>query len=203
MTQLSWLNTTIGDANEPILRAQLEYLHTELNHANDQLDQNFSRLEAAGLSGVELAEKFAEALERIDELEEELRGLTQRNKASLALVTAQRDTHGYIANPHARLRFANSNRREAETKTQEALKAVHEQMSSLKSDMNKEKQRLQKENGRLQDLVSELRLKSQKEVESFRAEMTRMAEESEMELKEAEEARRVAVEERERLKKVC
>ena len=38
-----------------------------------------------------LAEKLAKANERISDLEDELRGLSQRNKASIALVTAQRD----------------------------------------------------------------------------------------------------------------
>jgi chromosome segregation ATPase len=88
------LNTTIGDPNESILRAQLEYLQHELENANDQLDNNFSRLEAAGLSGVALAEKLAAAEDRIAELEEELQALAQRNKASLALVSAQRDENG-------------------------------------------------------------------------------------------------------------
>jgi chromosome segregation ATPase len=96
---LSWLHTTIGDANEPVLRAQLDYLQTELETANDQLDNNFSRLEAAGLSGVALAEKLAAAEDRISELEDELRALGQRNIASLALVSAQRDENGLVPVP--------------------------------------------------------------------------------------------------------
>jgi chromosome segregation ATPase len=87
---LSWLQTTVGDSNEPVLQAQIEYLQIELNRANDQLDNNFSRLEAAGLGGVALAEKLAAAEERIAELEDEIRALIQRNKASLALVSAQK-----------------------------------------------------------------------------------------------------------------
>lgn len=55
------------------------------------MDQNFSRLETAGLGAVQLAEKLAAAEERISELEDEVRTLGQRNKASLALVGAQRE----------------------------------------------------------------------------------------------------------------
>jgi hypothetical protein len=45
---------------------------------------------------VALAEKLAAAEDRIAELEDELRGLAQRNKASLALVSAQRDENGLV-----------------------------------------------------------------------------------------------------------
>jgi len=89
--QLSWLQSSIGDSREPVLKAQLEYLQDELKNANDQLDNNFSRLESAGFGALSLAEKLAKANERISDLEDELRGLSSRNKASIALVTAQRD----------------------------------------------------------------------------------------------------------------
>lgn len=92
-SQLSWLNTTIGDANESKYRAQIEDLQGELQYVNQQLDDNFSRLEAAGLGGIELAEKLAVAHQRISDLEDEIRALLQRNKASLALVHAQREEH--------------------------------------------------------------------------------------------------------------
>lgn len=69
----------------------MEYLQDELMNANNQLDNNFSRLEDAGFGALALAEKLAKANERIAELEEQIQGLSQRNKASLALVAAQRD----------------------------------------------------------------------------------------------------------------
>lgn len=94
--QLSWLQTTVGDANEPILRAQIDQLQVELDNANGQLDSNFSRLEAAGLNGLRLAEDLAQAQERVNELEDQLRNLTQRNKASLALLTEQRDERACV-----------------------------------------------------------------------------------------------------------
>lgn len=74
----------------------MEYLQQELKEANEQLDQNFSRLEAAGLGAVQLAEKLAAAEERIGELEDEVRTLGQRNKASLALVGAQREEQEWV-----------------------------------------------------------------------------------------------------------
>lgn len=91
---MSWLQTTVGDANEPILRAQIDQLQNELENANGQLDANFSRLEAAGLNGLELAKELAGARERIEDLENELRSLAQKNKASLALLSEQRERTG-------------------------------------------------------------------------------------------------------------
>lgn len=80
---MSWLQNTVSEANEPILRAQIEHLQGELDDANDQLDSNFSRLEAAGMSGLHLAEKLAEAQQKISELEDEIRALVRRNQESL------------------------------------------------------------------------------------------------------------------------
>ena len=73
-----------------MFRAQIDHLHGELNHVNQQLDDNFSRLEAAGMGGIELAEKLAAAQQKISDLEDEIRALLHRNTASLALVHAQR-----------------------------------------------------------------------------------------------------------------
>nr|XP_019047925.1 hypothetical protein I302_04545 [Kwoniella bestiolae CBS 10118]OCF26855.1 hypothetical protein I302_04545 [Kwoniella bestiolae CBS 10118] len=185
LAELSWLQTTIGDANEPILQAQLEYLQKELQDANNQLDHNFSRLEAAGLGGVALAEKLAAAEERIGELEDEIRTLVQRNKASLALVSAQKEER----------------ERDNEGRMRKALEAVHSQMEELKSDISNERSRLQRDNGRLQNLVSEMRLKSQAEVESFRAEMGRMAEKAEGDLKATRDDLSRVIRERDNLKR--
>ncbi|KIR28320.1 hypothetical protein I309_02613 [Cryptococcus deuterogattii LA55] len=172
----SWLQTTIQSANEPLFQAQMEYLQQELKEANEQLDQNFSRLEAAGLGAVQLAGKLAAAEERIDELEDEVKTLGQRNKASLALVGAQREEQ----------------EQETESRLKKALDEVHRQMDQLKSDINAERARFQRDNGRLQDLVSEMRLKSNAEVESFKTEMERLAEGSEREVEQArEEVKRV------------
>ncbi|TYJ55290.1 hypothetical protein B9479_004010 [Cryptococcus floricola] len=167
----SWLQTTIQSNNEPVLQAQVEYLQHELREANSQLDHNFSRLESAGFGAVELAEKLAAAEQRISELEDEIRALRQRNKASLAVVGAQRDEQD----------------REAESKLQKALAQVHLQMDKLKSDISAERSRVQGDNRRLQDLVSEMRLKSTAEVESFKSEMERMSEDSENDVRQARE----------------
>ncbi|OCF72584.1 hypothetical protein I204_06966 [Kwoniella mangroviensis CBS 8886] len=185
LPELSWLQTTIGDANEPILQAQLEYLQKELRDANDQLDHNFSRLEAAGLGGVALAEKLAAAEERIGELEGEIRTLVQRNKASLALVSAQKEDR----------------ERDNEGRMQKALEAVHSQMEQLKYDIANERSRLQRDNGRLQNLVSEMRLKSQAQVESLQSEMQRMAEKAEGDLKATRDDLSRVIRERDQLKK--
>lgn len=90
---MSWLNSTVGDANEPILRAQVDYLQTELEKVNGQLDSNFSRLEEAGLGSVALAEKLAAALAKIGELEDEIRALLIKDKTGM--LDAQQAT-GYV-----------------------------------------------------------------------------------------------------------
>lgn len=76
-------------------------------------------------------------------------------------------------------------------------------MDQLKSDIDAERARLQKDNGRLQDLVSEMRLKSNAEVESFKTEMERMAEGSERKVEQAREEVKRVEKERDELKHVC
>lgn len=76
-------------------------------------------------------------------------------------------------------------------------------MDQLKSDIDAERARLQRDNGRLQDLVSEIRLKSNAEVESFKTEMERMAEGSEREVEQAREEVKRVEKERDELKHVC
>lgn len=76
-------------------------------------------------------------------------------------------------------------------------------MDQLKSDIDAERARLQRDNGRLQDLVSEMRLKSNAEVESFKTEMERMAEGSEREVEQAREEVKRVEKERDELKRVC
>ena len=90
--QLSWLHTTAGEPNEAGLKAQAEYLQDQLDAANGHLDANFSRLEAAGFSGLQLAEQLAFAQNRITELEYELRALQQNSlKVQAGGSAAQRD----------------------------------------------------------------------------------------------------------------
>lgn len=48
------------------------------------------------MGGVELAEKLAAAQQKISDLEDEIRALIHRNKASLALVHAQRNENASV-----------------------------------------------------------------------------------------------------------
>lgn len=82
--QFSWLQSTIGDANEPMLRVQIEHLQQELELANSQLDRNFGRLEEAGFGAVGLTEKLALANDKIAKLEAELRAFVRENKTYAA-----------------------------------------------------------------------------------------------------------------------
>jgi hypothetical protein len=75
-------------------------------------------------------------------------------------------------------------------------------MATLKSDMGFERTRLQQDNGRLNDLVSEMRLRSKAEVESFRAEIERMAIEAEEELESAHDKYKGVCRERDEISQV-
>ncbi|KAL7421209.1 hypothetical protein Q5752_004094 [Cryptotrichosporon argae] len=171
--EFSFLQTTVGDAAEAALRVQVDHLQAELAHANAQLDQNFSRLEQAGIGAVEVAEKLAVAEDRIRQLEDELRALALKHREGLhTLSLTRRDAeraHGIQA----------------------ALDAVHAQMRTLRADMDAEKARLANELRRANEQVSELRLRSEKEVQVFRAEMERA--EQAMEAKDKEVRRLQAV----------
>lgn len=90
--KISWLQTTIGDSNESLLRAQLEHLQQELDIANSQLDRNFGRLEDAGLGALQLVEKLALANDHIAQLEEQLRNLARDKKQSQASLDLGRTT---------------------------------------------------------------------------------------------------------------
>jgi len=171
-----------------------------LENANDQLDNNFSRLEAAGLSGYALAEKLAIAEDRINDLEDQIRTAMQRNKATLAVVTAQRDEHGLVSQFQTKADIVS---RTSDSKMKEALNIVHHQMDTLKTDMTAERSRLQRDNGRLNDLISELRLRSRAEAESFGKELERISEDMRAELQAAHEERQAAMKERDSLKRVC
>lgn len=89
--QLSWLQSTIDDSNESILRAQVEHLLQELDVANTQLDKNFDRLEDAGLGAVRLAELLAAANGKIAKFEEERTLLASVNKQSETSLHRGRD----------------------------------------------------------------------------------------------------------------
>lgn len=181
----------------------MEYLQDELMNANNQLDNNFSRLESAGFGALALAEKLAKANERIEELEDQIRGLSQRNKASLELVKAQRDEDKSVPSPGPTLpRVTDCFSRDHEDHLQKALTEMREQMDDLKADLAAERSRLQRDNQRLQDLLSEINLKRQAEVDSFRAEMGRMEEEAETNLEEVRRESSALAHQIDRLKQV-
>ncbi|WVQ81425.1 hypothetical protein IAT38_003549 [Cryptococcus sp. DSM 104549] len=167
LPEVSWLQSTIANANEPILQAQMEYLQQELHDANNQLDHNFSRLEETGLGAVALAEKLAEAEERIGELEDELRELGVKNRG------------------WAGAGAANDREQEAETRLQQSMSLVHDQMDSLKANFAIERARLQRENGNLEELLSDVGAKAAKEAENLLREVERMEEKVERDVERA------------------
>ncbi|KAL1406075.1 hypothetical protein Q8F55_007758 [Vanrija albida] len=150
MKEFSWLQSTIGDANEPMLRAQIDHLQQELDLANSQLDKNFGRLEEAGLGAVNLSEKLALANDKIAQLEAELRAVARESKKSAASLDMGRTTNERL---------------------EEALASVNQQMTLLKTDMRAEKDRLHDETKRLRALVSDVQAKSDHEIDSLGAQM--------------------------------
>lgn len=186
MHELSWLQSTIGNADEPILKAQIDFLQHELTNANKQLDSNFDRLEAAGFGGLELAERLASAQDKIAELEDQIRALSQRNHAATALVSAQRTASD----------------KDGEKKTQRALEAVNKEMDKLRADMGSERKRLSKDNERLRDLVEDVRSKAEAESARLVSEMERLARTSEKELRETERGLASVARERDAARKV-
>lgn len=75
-------------------------------------------------------------------------------------------------------------------------------MEDLKGHMAREKMRWKQDNQRLHDLVSELRLKGQAEVDSFRSEIGRMTAQAEDELRQVQATLKAMTNEKEGLQKV-
>ncbi|ORX39013.1 hypothetical protein BD324DRAFT_618212 [Kockovaella imperatae] len=162
MMEMSWLQTTIGDANESVLLAQMEYLQKELDVANGHLDANFSRLEAAGLNGLNLAERLASAQDRIAELEAELRAMRVKSKTSDAEHMLDKDEKAIM-----------------EARLKAALKSVNEQLAAAKADYDAEQERLHNDNARLRDFITEVRAKSDAKYDRVLADMERLQSDTE------------------------
>lgn len=82
------------------MRAQLDHLQQELDHANKQLDKNFGRLEATGLGAVQLAEKLAIATDRISQLEDEIQRLCQESQLSRQAADDELSRYVYSLTAH-------------------------------------------------------------------------------------------------------
>ena len=145
---------------------QLEHLQHELDIANSQLDRNFGRLEEAGLSAVDLAEKLAAANTKIAVLQEELALLARESKSSTAAASAHHDRNERLEN---------------------ALETLREQMAILKDDMGRERERLQDDNRRLRVMLADLQSKAGEEREALRVEIAQAQREAEDQFTEYQE----------------
>lgn len=75
-----------GSVSEEAVFRRLEMLQSELKDANERLDGNFDRLEAAGLTTCSVAQELASALAKAALLESELvAARAARNRASSKL----------------------------------------------------------------------------------------------------------------------
>ncbi|BEI83947.1 hypothetical protein CcaverHIS002_0405510 [Cutaneotrichosporon cavernicola] len=166
LKDLSWLQSTIDDSNESLLRAELEHLQVELDAANIQLDKNFDRLEEAGLGAVRLAQELAAAKAKLDEYKEEwtLQGRINREREE------------------SLDRGRNKNER-----LESALDEVHQRLSSLRDNMTAEKERLQEDNRRLRLQLSDMRIKYDDELERLSEETARVQDEAQDNLAQSTE----------------
>lgn len=75
--------TTAGDPGAPPLLAEIVRLQTELELANDSIDQKLDELQEAGLDAVELTKNLEDARSNIVSLEHENARLQRREERRL------------------------------------------------------------------------------------------------------------------------
>ncbi|GMK59329.1 hypothetical protein CspeluHIS016_0703440 [Cutaneotrichosporon spelunceum] len=161
LKDLSWLQSTMENSNESMLRAELEHLQIELDAANSQLDKNFDRLEEAGLGTVRLAQELAAAKAKLDEYREDrvLQGRMSHDREESL-------DRGGIKNE----------------RLEAALDEVHQRLSNLRDNLTAEKERLQEDNRRLRLQLSNMRIKYDEELERLSEEASRLHEEAQDDL---------------------
>ncbi|CAK9786827.1 hypothetical protein CC85DRAFT_288238 [Cutaneotrichosporon oleaginosum] len=157
LKDLSWLQTTMDDSQESVLRAELGHLQLDFDAAQAQLDKNFDALEKAGLVAIRLAEELAAARLENGQLKEE--------QVMQGRVNKQKD--------ESLERGRSQNER-----LEAALEQVHQRLSSVRDHMTAEKERLQEHNRRLRLQLSDMRLKYEEELERLSEEAARVHEEA-------------------------
>ncbi|KAI0692519.1 hypothetical protein BC835DRAFT_1508673 [Cytidiella melzeri] len=80
LRDLSWLQSTMHDATAAPLVAEIERLQSELERANESIDEKLDRLEDAGLGAVSLTNQLEDARAKIISLEDDVARLERREE---------------------------------------------------------------------------------------------------------------------------
>ncbi|KAG2345767.1 hypothetical protein BDR05DRAFT_960035 [Suillus weaverae] len=193
LKDLSWLNNTTGDASVSPLLSEIARLQTELDRANDNIDQKLDELEDAGLGVVSLTRELELARSKISQMENEMGRLQRREDRRLhrlqrlrcqkCMVKVDTSTlqrfydadESFLDVSHSGLP---SNPPTPPTKTSEALRldlhAVNKELDTMKQRWEEEKRHLLGERAVLQDAANRMNM----EVRSAKDEAKRAAEAS-------------------------
>ncbi|KAG1774133.1 hypothetical protein EV702DRAFT_1126979 [Suillus placidus] len=193
LKDLSWLNNTTGDASVSPLLSEIARLQTELDLANDSIDQKLDELEDAGLGVVSLTRDLELARSKISQMENEMGRLQRREDRRLhrlqrlrcqkCMVKVDTSTlqrfydadESFLDVSHSGLP---SNPPTPPTKTSEALRldlhAVNKELDTMKQRWEEEKRHLLGERAVLQDAANRMNM----EVRSAKDEAKRATEAS-------------------------
>ncbi|KAG1860628.1 hypothetical protein DFJ58DRAFT_715534 [Suillus subalutaceus] len=177
LKDLSWLNNTTGDASVSPLLNEIARLQTELDRANDSIDQKLDELEDAGLGVVSLTRDLELARSKISQMENEMGRLERREERRLHRLQRLRcqkcmvkvDTSTFqrfydadessLDVSHSGLP---SNPPTPPTKTSEALRldlhAVNRELDTMKQRWEEEKRHLLGERAVLQDAANRMNM---------------------------------------------
>ncbi|KAG8221048.1 hypothetical protein J3R82DRAFT_2558 [Butyriboletus roseoflavus] len=107
LRDLSWLNaTTGGDPSASPLLGEIARLQTELDRANESIDQKLDELQEAGLDVVELTKNLEDARSSIVSLENENARLQRREERRLRRLEKLRCQHCFVKIDPSRLQRA-------------------------------------------------------------------------------------------------
>ncbi|KAG1881054.1 hypothetical protein F4604DRAFT_1992869 [Suillus subluteus] len=175
LKDLSWLNNTTGDASVSPLLNEIARLQTELDRANDSIDQKLDELEDAGLGVVSLTRDLELARSKISQMENEMGRLERREERRLHRLQRLRCQKCMVKVDTSTLqRFYDadessldvshsglpSNPPTPPTKTSEALRldlhAVNKELDTMKQRWEEEKRHLLGERAVLQDAANRM-----------------------------------------------
>ncbi|KAG2137608.1 uncharacterized protein EDB93DRAFT_1106565 [Suillus bovinus] len=170
LKDLSWLNNTTGDASVSPLLSEIARLQTELDRANDSIDQKLDELEDAGLGVVSLTRDLELARSKISQMENEMGRLQRREERRLHRLQRLRCQKCMVKVDTSTLqRFYDadesslpSNPPTPPTKTSEALRldlhAVNKKLDTMKQRWEEEKRHLLGEKAVLQDAANRMNM---------------------------------------------
>ncbi|EIW75087.1 hypothetical protein CONPUDRAFT_169516 [Coniophora puteana RWD-64-598 SS2] len=177
LKDLTWLNATTNDPSVSPLLAEIARLQTELDRANENIDDKLDKLEDAGLGVIGLTRNLEDARTQIAALESEVNRLKRREERRArrlarlhcrkCLVKVDGASIERIMNPDEssfELSYADlpastspaAAKKAAEDALTAELQAVNVQLRDLQKEWQREKEELLGENAVLQDAAERL-----------------------------------------------